>query len=255
MLNRRSILLGSCAIGAAGSSELTASPGAAASSKTGNQPAQPGEQLGYDVEEIEGWQVNVARSLRRRDPGPCDEIVTLVRHLLFSIRRRVPPRAAKLLRQTAIIVVDMPGDARMLYRADNRKAAVPWIGPRVEVGGSRDFWDSTRQQPWILLRPLADAFYHQYVAESPHERAVRAAHAAAARSGKYDHVLCVGGVRRRHYALASPRDYFVAASVAYFGMNDAYPFVRKELREADPGGCELVARIWTEVGFQVGRPA
>lgn len=252
MLNRRTILLGSCAIGAAGSSGSSASPGA---NTAASASAKPGDQSGYDVEEIEGWQVNVARSLRGRDPGPCDEIVTLVRHLLFDIRRSVPPRAVKLLRQTAIIVADMPGDARMLYCADDRNAAVAWIGPRIEIGGSRDFLDSTRQQPWILLRPLADAFYHQYVAESPHESAVRAAHAAAARSGKYDHVLCVGGARRRHDGLVSPRDYFVAASVAYFGANDAYPFVRKQLREADPGGCELVARIWTEVGFQVGRPA
>jgi hypothetical protein len=63
-------------------------------------------------------------------------------------------------------------------------------------------------------------------------------------SKTYDSVLHINGRRQRHYALTNPQEYFAESSEAYFGTNDFYPFVRAELKEADPDGCEALQDVW-----------
>jgi hypothetical protein len=239
MFNRRSILLGGFSIGVPWPRWLRAVRTQAEAAETaGGEP--------YFVEEAEGWRVHVASSLRRLDPGLCDEALQQVRYQLYFIRRKVPPRAANILRQTVIVIDDAPGGTGVVYRAGGGDRAAAWAGPTIEIGDPRAFLSETRAQPCMLLTALAEAYYHQRVDGSALAAEVEAAHAAAARSGKYNRVLCADGSRRRHPAIGSPVAYFAAASTAYFGTSDCYPFVRGQLREADRSGCELVARTWIQ---------
>jgi hypothetical protein len=41
-------------------------------------------------------------------------------------------------------------------------------------------------------------------------------------------------------------EYFAETTEAFFGTNDFFPFVRSELRRHDPGGYELLKKLWGE---------
>ena len=68
-----------------------------------------------------------------------------------------------------------------------------------------------------------------------------------AAAGLYDEVLLNRGDATRHYALTNPKEFFAEMSECYFGTNDFYPFVRKELELHDPETLRLLEEIWGEV--------
>jgi hypothetical protein len=73
---------------------------------------------------------------------------------------------------------------------------------------------------------------------------LRGAFGRVVQAKTYESVLHINGRRDRHYALTNPQEYFAESSEAYFGTNDFYPFVRSELKEVDPAGCDLLQAVW-----------
>ncbi len=67
---------------------------------------------------------------------------------------------------------------------------------------------------------------------------------AVKEQGIYEEVLLYTGKKVKHYGLSNHKEYFAESTEAYFGVNDFYPFVRGELREAEPEIHALLTSIW-----------
>ena len=203
----------------------------------------------YDAETIEGWTVRINRAFREKEPQLCQETLTMLRHQLYQITRNVPPKAVEKLRQIALWVEEAePHHPCMAYHPDAGWLSEHGMNPEkarcVELANARNFLKWTHEQPWMVFHELAHGYHHQFLDRGFDNGPVRAAFDRATAAKSYDSVLRASGRRERHYALTNPQEYFAEASEAYFGTNDFYPYVRAELREHDPDGCDLLARLW-----------
>ncbi|HQU44974.1 MAG TPA: hypothetical protein PK867_19315, partial [Pirellulales bacterium] len=207
MIDRRSMLLGSCAVGIAGPRRLF-----------GPRAAAPLGAAGADgdrclIDNIEGWPVRVEPSFRDREAELCRETLEMLRCQLCQIKWNVPGGAANALRQTVVYVsgaagrcrgvADRPGCPRTIARGAGAATVTA-----LEIGDARAFLDAARDRPWAVLHALTLGYYHARLAGGAQAEELVAAHAAAVRSGKYDRVLCADGGRRRHHALTGAGEYF-----------------------------------------------
>ena len=203
----------------------------------------------YGSEMIEGWTVLVNKPFRQREEQLCGDALALLRQQLYLIARNVPPAAVEKLRQIKIWVEEAePHHPCMCYHPDpgwlREHDMNPDKGRCVELANARNFLKWAHDQPWMVFHELAHGYHHQFLADGFENADVRAAFNRMAEAKSYDSVLHIGGRRDRHYALTNPQEYFAESSEAYFGTNDFYPFVRSELKEVDPAGCELLERTW-----------
>jgi hypothetical protein len=113
----------------------------------------------------------------------------------------------------------------------------------IEIGNLRNFVEWHREQPFMVLHELAHAFHHRVLGVQ--NATIRAAFDAAVTSRRYESVAYVMGGTKRAYALNNPAEYFAELSEAYWGKNDFYPFVRKELQGFDPLGFQMVENLWS----------
>jgi hypothetical protein len=112
----------------------------------------------------------------------------------------------------------------------------------VEIYNATDFLQWEEDQPWFVLHELAHAFHHQiHTFEHP---TVIDAYNNALNQGLYASVRHADGRIGRAYALTNRMEYFAELTEAYFGRNDAYPFVRSELKEYDILGYQAVETLW-----------
>lgn len=203
----------------------------------------------YASEHVEGWTVRVNRQFRERQPRLYQDTVKLLGQQLYLITRNVPPAAVEKLRQIVIWVEEAePHHPCMAYHPDAGWLREHDMNPDkarcVELANASNFLKWTHEQPWMVFHELAHGYHHQFLDEGFDNQEVRAALERAKAAQLYDNVLRFNGRRERHYALTNPQEYFAEASEAYFGTNDFYPYVRAELRELDPGGCDLLGRLW-----------
>jgi hypothetical protein len=216
----------------------------------GGEPAVKYEPTAaYSKETIEGWPVRVNKAFRRRDRQLSDDVLALLRQQLYLITRNVPAAAVEKLRRITIWVEEVePHHPCMCYHPDPGWLREHDMNPEkarsVEIANARNFLSWTHDQPWMVFHELAHGYHHQFLDGGFDNAEVRAAfeHTQAAKT--YETVLHINGRRERHYALTNPMEFFAESSEAYFGTNDFYPFVRSELKEADPVGFELLARLW-----------
>lgn len=147
---------------------------------------------------------------------------------------------------TTVIALAAAGSVPALAQKTSAEATVA----RTDVAtGAYDRTDpynveTIEEQPWMVFHELAHGYHHQFLDRGFDNAELRAAFERAKESKAYENVLRASGRRERHYALTNPQEYFAEASEAYFGTNDFYPYVRAELREHDPDGCDLLARLW-----------
>lgn len=203
----------------------------------------------YTSETIEGWTVLVNMPFRQRDEQLCGDALALVRQQLYLIARNLPPAAVEKLRQIKIWVEEAePHHPCMCYHPDPGWLREHDMNPdkarSVELANARNFLKWTHDQPWMVFHELAHAYHHQFLPDGFENAEVRAAFHRITEAKVYESVLHVRGGRNRHYALTNPQEYFAESSEAYFGANDFYPFVRSELKEVDPVGCELLEKTW-----------
>ena len=98
------------------------------------------------------------------------------------------------------------------------------------------------RQPSAMLHELAHA-YHDQVLGFEHAK-VMEAWKKFRDSGKYKSVLTSPGNMREHYALTNQKEFFAEMTESYLMVNDFYPFVAGELKQAEPEIFALMAEIW-----------
>ncbi|HJT34384.1 MAG TPA: metallopeptidase [Pirellulales bacterium] len=203
----------------------------------------------YNIETIEGWTVRLNRAFRDKEPKLCQDTLAVLRFQLYQITRNVPDQSVAKLRQITIWVEEAePHHPCMAYHPDASWLREHGMNPDkarcVELANARNFLKWTHEQPWMVFHELAHGYHHQFLDRGFDNAELRAAFERAKESKSYENVLRASGRRERHYALTNPQEYFAEASEAYFGTNDFYPYVRAELREHDPDGCDLLTRLW-----------
>jgi hypothetical protein len=209
----------------------------------------------YEVRQIEGWSVLVNKGFGREEPALCKETLTLLRHQLYQVVRKVPAPAVAKLRKVRIWVEEKERNhACMAYHPSSGWLRNHGMNPEkarcVEVANARTFLSWTREQPWMVLHELAHAYHHQFLGGFG-SKEVLAAYNRAMKAKLYDAVLRYNGKTVKAYATNNQMEYFAEATEALFGTNDFYPFVRAELMKHDPQGYELLTKLW---GLRVARP-
>jgi len=214
------------------------------------QSASPGRQ----IREIAGWQVHVDQRLLEESAEATEKALDLLGRQLNELVAAVPRAAVTELRQVPLYVSpSYPGfGPRAEYHPDAgwlaRHGRDPVMAKGVEFTNVAIFEDECRRMPALVLHELAHA-YHDRVLPDGHENAtVREAYERALASGRYDAVErrnAEGETRiDRAYALTNPAEYFAETSEAFFSTNDFFPYQREQLRQVDPGACEMLAELW-----------
>jgi hypothetical protein len=205
----------------------------------------------YEAREIGGWTVQVNRGLLLGQPDLADRTLTLLRHQLYQIARRLPLEPLEKLRTIRIWVEEQePHHRCMAYHPDagwlRRHEMNPEKARCVEVANARNFLRWTQDQPWMVLHELAHGYHHQFLDGGYGNVEVRSAFEQAKATRLYERVPRIDGREARAYAVTDPMEYFAEASEAFFGTNDFYPYVRSELRRHDPEMSELLGKLWHE---------
>jgi hypothetical protein len=202
------------------------------------------------VMDVEGWSIRLHPRLG--PDGPDAElgarVLSLLRAKLIETRRLLPQTAIEHLTTVPIWI-----------EHDNRRAgpgccyhpSARWLRSHgfnpdkargIEICVAQNFIAWANDQPAAILHELAHAWHHQVLGDD--EPRIKALWEAATASGQFHEVLHISGRRQRHYGLNNHKEYFAEMSEAYFWTNDFYPFVRAELREADPAMFKLLAEVW-----------
>lgn len=224
--------------------------------------ARPGRSFeptaSYQQRTIEGRTVRVSARLLRARPELAERTLDLLRVRLFEVNRVLPPAALAKLRDV-IVWVELadPRFPGMCFHPSPHWLRDNGYNPEkagdVEIGNAQNFLDWSREQPAMVLHELAHAYHHKVLGAG--HPALRAAHRAAARGGRYDAVLRAGGTTGRAYALNNPEEFFAELTEAYFLTNDFYPFVRAELRQHDPASFDLIRTLWYDPAAATTAPA
>ena len=202
----------------------------------------------YEEREMEGWRVWVDRRLLSDQADLGRKALRLLDTKLYEIARALPAAACRELRKVSIWLGVDNGHAPCAEYHPSRE----WLRKNgydpdkarcVEIGCAEKFLTWSRHQPMMVLHELAHAYHHQVIGHD--HAALREAYEAAVASGRYDAVLCHDGKRKRAYAMSNVKEYFAELTECFFGTNDFYPFVRAELKEHDPAGCEAVRELWS----------
>ena len=98
------------------------------------------------------------------------------------------------------------------------------------------------KHPAVILHELSHA-YHDQVLGFDEERIFNA-FKEARDTDVYKRTMSHRGKTVRHYALSNHKEYFAEGTEAFFYRNDFYPFVRAELKQADPKLHDLLEQIW-----------
>jgi hypothetical protein len=226
---------------------LMSAPGGT-SRPAGDAPQRWDPTSSYEVKQIEGWSVLVHKAFLREDPALCERTLTLLRHQLYQIVRKVPAEAVAKLRKVRIWVERAePHHPCMAYHPNPGWLRDHDMNPDkarcVEVANARNFLRWTLEQPWMVLHELAHAYHDQFLGGYGNAE-VLAAYRRAVKAKLYDAVLRYNGRTERAYAAGNQMEYFAENTEAYFGSNDFYPFVQAELKVHDPNGYELLEKLW-----------
>ncbi|MFM7323011.1 MAG: hypothetical protein ACKO5K_16045 [Armatimonadota bacterium] len=202
---------------------------------------------------VRGWTVAV------RDPWPVDlrEALESAWPLLAAqcddVARRLPGAAVRHLRGTTLWISPPYTGVRPTaeyhpgadWLAENGRD--PGMVRGVEITDIADLAAEIERMPCLLLHELAHAFHHQVLGFDRPD--IVAAWERAMAAGTYDRVERRFSRGRppaydRHYALATPQEFFAEMSEAWFGQNDYFPYDRAALVALDPETASLVERLW-----------
>ncbi len=205
----------------------------------------------HETRQIEGWTVHVDTQLladAHRDLGK--RALRVLANKLFEITRIVPADRLAHLRRVPIYLDDDHALGNMQYHPEadwlRDHGYDPAMEKAVHIPGVNHFLSAIRprQQPFAVLHELSHAYHDQALGwDYP---PIRKAYKRAAESKQYESVLRRRPRKGRHYALTNHKEFFAEMTEAYLGTNDFWPFVRWELREADPETFSLLEQIWTK---------
>lgn len=199
----------------------------------------------YEVREVEGWTVRVNKRLLAEEEL-CRRTLALLGDQLRHIARVVPAGPVEKLRKVVLwMELDLTKGGAVYHPSEKwlREHDVnPEKAKCVEISNARHFLDWYRHQPCMVLHEMAHAYHHQVLGYG--HAGIKTAYAKAKESKKYESVLHIQGGHQAHYAMNNDQEYFAEMTEAFFGTNDFYPFVRAELKEADPEMFALMEQAW-----------
>ena len=203
----------------------------------------------HEVRQIEGWTVHVDKRLLEGEGADLGrQSLRGLTDRLYEIARLLPDDRLAHLRRVPIWLDFNHSLGNMQYHPD-----AGWLSDHgydtrmakaVHIPDVRHFLKVVRpgSQPFAVLHELAHA-YHDQVLGWNYPPIVQA-YRKAVESKKYESVLRCRGRVSRHYALKNHKEFFAEMTEAFLGTNDYWPFVRRELLEADPETCRLLESIW-----------
>lgn len=199
----------------------------------------------YEVRQVEGWTVRINKRLLA-DPELSGQVLALLSDQLRHIIRVVPDEPLAALRKVNLWMELDLTNGGAVYHPSAQWLREHDVNPDkagcVEVSNARHFIGWYRDQPCMVLHELAHAYHHQVLG---HDHAgLKAAYEKAKASKKYESVLHISGRRQVHYAMNNVQEYFAEMTEAFLGTNDFYPFVRAELKDADPEMFALMEGVW-----------
>ena len=202
---------------------------------------------GYGRVILQGWSVRIARDLYEPQPELAQDALALLDRKLADIVAAVPADRVDELRAVPIwMSAQVEGLHGMQYHwsADwlREHGYNPAKARAVEIAEAATFINWEPDQPWFVLHELTHALHDRRLGEN-NERVLSAFHNAQAR-GLYQSVRRNNGQTGPAYALNNDKEYLAKLTEAYFGINDFYPFNRKDLRDYDPVGYAMVESVW-----------
>lgn len=202
---------------------------------------------------MQGFRVRISGDWKAEEEELLGRVLLHLEADLDSITHAVPGPALAAMRQ-AEIWVERQGTTAT-ERAGRGMCchwSPAWLrehGVLVEKAGSVEIINpenylNWRDQPSMLLHELSHAFHWRLAAL---DGEIDEAYRKAVDAGLYDAVSRNTLPRDqavRAYAATNSHEYFAELSEAYLGVNDFYPYTRKQLEAHDPGGFALMERIW-----------
>ena len=201
----------------------------------------------YERCQVEGFSVLVNPRMHEH-PSEGARAMDELNRQLRNVVRVVPPGILERFRRVPIWVEwqETPGlgefhpDGTELTRERRNLAKVG----AVEIVNARHLVEWAHAQPWAVLHELAHAYHFLVLGKD--DPAVTQAYEAAMASRRYDRVAYILGGQKEAFARKNRYEYFAELSEAYFGKNDFEPADRRALARFDPGGYQLMARVWGE---------
>ena len=202
----------------------------------------------YVDRSLQGWTVKVNRTLLEDRSELGTKALALLDQKLAEIARAVPERACAALRKVPIWLGRGRRPCTVFGVSPERRVAeVPWIQPGQGQGRSRSEtprvsssgrstsrrWSSTSWPTPITTGCSASTIPPSW----PPTR-------TAIEDHRYDRVRHKSGKVERAYALTDPHEYFAEGTEAYFGRNDFYPLISRELERHDPELLAILNRVW-----------
>jgi hypothetical protein len=209
---------------------------------------------GYQTEHIAGFNVRFSQQLLN-NPTIARKVEAALREDLGRINRVVPRPALRGVLRHTVIWLELraaPTDGIKSTRGARFHPSKKWLvehGMHAEKAGGIEISNATDYLNWrshqtIIQHEMAHAYHH---AIGHQNKNIRHAWQAAKDAGLYQQVGYVNlkpGKTKPAYALNNHKEYFAELSEAYFGHNDYFPFTRRELKNYDPSGYQLVRSLW-----------
>jgi hypothetical protein len=219
----------------------------------GVSKAAPDPIESYQLREVQGFSVRISGAWKTDEQELLRRVLVHLEADLDSITHVVPAPALRVMRRAAIWV------ERQGTKATGRGGrglcchwSPAWLRANgvleakagsVEVLRPEDYLE-WRDQPWMLFHELAHAVHWRLPGL---DAEIEDAFKQAAAAGLYDAVernTLPRGQTVKAYAVTNSHEYFAELSEAYLGVNDFYPYTRRQLEAHDPGGFKLMERIW-----------
>ena len=203
---------------------------------------------------ILGWTVKISEKLAQRDSALCYETISVLVKKLKEITDVIPEQPLRELQKIPIwIENESPNPRAMWYHISPEWLRDNGLNPAkaggAEVSNPSMLSEWLEDQPLMIFHELAHGYHHRFLGlrYPPLERAFQSA----------DSLKLYRNPRRRRgdgsvhdapekkaYAMENTHEYFAELSEAYFGVNDWYPFTRKQLKEYDPEGYAMIRKAW-----------
>lgn len=221
----------------------------------GGQPGYLESIDDYERRELRGFTLMINESLVEQDAALLERVLLQLEHDLDVMASFLEPAQLALLQESTVWIENqgaiVPGG--MSGRGMCFHPSAAWLTSHgllaekeggVEIIKAEDFPAWRRNQPYMTFHEFAHAYHWRL----GFDRAdVKAAYDAAMAEGLYDAVdynMAVDGEPVKAYAAGNEMEYFAELSEAYFGLNDFFPFTRRQLEAHDPRGYALMERLW-----------
>jgi len=196
----------------------------------------------YRVEYIEGWRVCINESIVHTSNWL--EAKKILSFQLYNIKRVLAVNVVKEMQKIKFYVEDRP-DGRAEYHPSRDWLIKNGFSPEkehcVELSDINGFINKSLKQPWVILHELIHGYHHLVLGFDNQE--IIECYYNALKSNKYQKVKFYNNGFRQHYGGSNFREYFAEAGEAYFGINDFYPFNRRELIDYDPEVCRILKKL------------